>query len=72
LIPWREFRSTYKNKDENKSKEILRYYHAFTKEELEGLLRKTGFEIKDIYYVKSGERVSVNEGYNICTIAENI
>jgi len=69
LIPWREFRNSYKSKDNKSNKEILRYYHAFIEEETKDLLEKAGFEIEDIYYVKKGERSDVNEGYNICVVA---
>lgn len=71
LIPWKEFRNSYSKKS-NKSQEILRYYHAFTKEETKKLLKEAGFKIEDIYYVKKGERVGIEEGYNLCTIAQKV
>lgn len=61
LIPWKA----------TKDKVINRYYHAFTKEEIVDLLKRAGFEIEDIYYVKKGERSDVEGGYNICTVAKN-
>lgn len=71
LIPWKEFGKSYQKKSED-SKEILRYYHAFTEEEVKDLLKEVGLEIKDIYYVKKGKRVNVKEGYNLCAVAKNI
>ena len=70
LIPWREFRNTYREKEKINNKEILRYYHAFTQSEIENLLKKAGFRIEDVYYVKKGKRVVVEKGYNLCTIAQ--
>ena len=70
LIPWREFRNTYEEKEKANNKEILRYYHAFTCDETENLLKKARFEIEEIYYVKKGERSDVDEGYNLCVVAQ--
>jgi 2-polyprenyl-3-methyl-5-hydroxy-6-metoxy-1,4-benzoquinol methylase len=69
LIPWKEFRNSYKKKS-IKSKEILRYYHAFTRSEIENLLKNAGFKIEDIYYSKKGEKSSVVEGYHLCAVAK--
>lgn len=71
LIPWKEFRNSYQKKAKE-SKEVLRYYHAFAKEEIEDLLEKAGLKIEDIYYVKKGKRVDINEGYNLCVVAQNM
>ncbi len=71
LISWKEFGNTHHGKEKINNKKIERYYHAFTKKEIENLLKKAGFKIADIYYVKKGKRSDVNEGYNICTVAKN-
>ena len=47
------------------------FYYAFTKNELEGVLNKTGFSVVDSYYSKRGERVSRFKGSNIVVIAKN-
>jgi SAM-dependent methyltransferase len=61
LLPW-----------QTKEKIIYRYYHAFTKRELEDLLAETGFELLDFYYVKNGKRTNWIGGANLVTIARRI
>ena len=48
------------------------YYYAFEKEEIEKLLKKTGFEIIKNYYSKSGQETDKVSGRNIVTVARNI
>lgn len=69
LIPWKESGKAYSKKGDVLEKEILRYYHAFTIDEISNLLKEAGFKLKDIYYTKRGKMSDIDEGYNLCTIA---
>ncbi len=47
-----------------------RFYYGFKIEELEGLIKKTGLKLKDQYFLRHGERVGIELGMNIVTVAE--
>lgn len=47
-----------------------RFYHAFKPDNLETLLEKNFFEIKDLFGSRGQEKVSFKEAHNICVIAE--
>jgi len=47
-----------------------RYYYVFWKKELSKLVKKAGFEIKDIYYIRKGHRTSWTKAYNLILIAK--
>jgi ubiquinone/menaquinone biosynthesis C-methylase UbiE len=46
-----------------------RYYYFFRRDELEGLLAKSGFEIIDCFYEKDGEKVPLAKSQNLCVHA---
>lgn len=47
------------------------YYYAFTKRELNKLLRQNGFKIIKSYYTKHGKKTNMFYGENIVTIAKS-
>lgn len=59
LVPWK-----------NQDRKILaeRYYHGFTKKELNGLAKKAGLKIEKQYYETRGLHVPRRKGQNIITI----
>lgn len=63
MVPWK-----------NSVGEILgeRYYHGFTMDELKNLLIDTGFEINDQYYSRKGERVELEDGGNLMSVASKL
>lgn len=56
LIKWR-------TKD---GREVRRFYHFFSEEEIRFLARKTGFEVRELFFEKNGEKTSSREGKNLC------
>ena len=46
----------------------MRYYHAFTVQELQNLLKKSGFKIISHFYSKYGDKTKFSESYNICFV----
>lgn len=54
------------------NKKIPRYYHAFLPGELEKLIKKSGFEIEELFYTAKGQKVHFKKSYNICIIAKKI
>ena len=60
MVPWKSPQA-----------EVLgeRYYHGFSDAEMRDLLARANFKITDQYYSSKGERVTVNEGGNLVTIA---
>lgn len=60
LVPWK-----------TKEGEVLveRYYHHFTKDELEKLMREAGFNIEEMYFESKGEKVLEKEGRNLVVVA---
>jgi ubiquinone/menaquinone biosynthesis C-methylase UbiE len=63
MIPWRS------NK---KGGKILaqRYVHAFTLRELKCLVKGSGFEVLENFYIKKGKKAHSWSGWNIVTIAK--
>ncbi|EKD49958.1 MAG: hypothetical protein ACD_63C00001G0006, partial [uncultured bacterium] len=59
LFPWKARKGT-----------VLRYYHAFSEEEIEDLLHGTKFKLIENYYVKKGGRVDKKSGFNLVTVAK--
>lgn len=65
---FKDFLTPWKTRE---GKTIFRFYHAFFgKKELKNLLKKTGFEVKEIYYEKKGEKSNWLRGYNLVAIAK--
>ncbi|MEK7072738.1 MAG: class I SAM-dependent methyltransferase [Patescibacteria group bacterium] len=58
FIPWQQNQS--------------RYVHSFSKGELKKLLKKAGFEVKEVFYEYRGEKTSRFKGKNLIVIAEKI
>lgn len=52
-----------------KSRKLRRYYYAFKPNELKKMAQKEGFHVKELYYVKNGQKVSHTEGHDIVLIA---
>lgn len=61
FIPWKN------GKGEIKSH---RYYHNFLPAELNALLAKTGFTIKESFSVRKGQKVTFLKSFNYCIIAQ--
>jgi len=60
LMPWKT----------KERKTVFRFYHAFfSKNELKNLLKESGFEIKEIYYEKYGQKTNWLKGFNLIAIA---
>lgn len=59
FFPWRS----------NPAKTIWRYYHGFSKDELESLLVSTNFSVTKQYYTKHGQESDFKTGYNLVTVA---
>lgn len=51
---------------------VERYYHHFTQDELEELLRETGLRIEEMYYSRGRERVEKDRGENLVVVAKKI
>jgi len=49
---------------------INRYYHAFRRPELIGLMTRAGFKVETSYYVRRGQRTNWLNGYNLVAIAK--
>lgn len=49
-----------------------RIYYGFTLEELEGLFKKVDLKIEDQYFLRHGERVGVELGMNIVSLASKL
>jgi len=60
--------TTWESSDQKKKKPL--FYYAFTKGEIEKLLTRHGFLVKDNFYCAKGERMKFFNGDNIITIAE--
>lgn len=62
MIPWKS----------NEGGEIIaeRYVHAFTLRELKRLVKKTGFEVLENFYIRKGKKAHSWNGWNIVTIAK--
>lgn len=59
LVPWKKQDGTVVGQ---------RYYHGFTCDELEGLVKKSGLQLHEQYYIKDGARSDKENGDNIVTI----
>lgn len=49
--------------------QVQRYYHAFTAGEMKRLLKKAGFKIEELSYVKKGQPAKWFNGWNLAMIA---
>jgi ubiquinone/menaquinone biosynthesis C-methylase UbiE len=49
-----------------------RYYHAFTPMELTKLIKKAGFELEEVTYIKNGNRVPFKQSHDIVIIAKKV
>jgi ubiquinone/menaquinone biosynthesis C-methylase UbiE len=67
-LGWQDFLITWRNSQRN----ILsqRFYHAFTKKELNKILEKAGFKVEQIYYEYKGEKSNWLKGFNLVAIAK--
>ena len=56
----------------NSARKILtnRYYHSFFPDELNSLVKKAGFTIRENYSVKKGNKVPFFDSFNYCIIAQ--
>ena len=51
---------------------IYRYYHAFTKSELEKLIKQSGFKIIDYYYEQKEQKTNWIKGHNLVAIVKKL
>jgi ubiquinone/menaquinone biosynthesis C-methylase UbiE len=61
LIPWKSSLGEQK---------ADRYYHSFTKKEMEGLVGATNFRILDHFYDSNGMRVPRRKAHNLMTVLQ--
>lgn len=56
----------------NSARKILanRYYHSFFPDELNSLVKKAGFTIRENYSIKKGNKVPFFDSFNYCIVAQ--
>ncbi len=66
-LGFRDCLTTWKGRD---SSGVL-YYHAFTLQEIRGLVKQSGFSMQEAYHIDHGRKVNWMKGGNLVIIAKN-